>query len=104
MTQLPKLGRQREEIIESKVSSIERTVVSIKVPVTYSPFDGYIPNRADVQNLTKEQGKALKAIRLGLDNDEATLKNGKRVETYTDALKWMIENAIRKTDLPKQPE
>jgi hypothetical protein len=104
MTQLPKLGRQREEKIESQVLSIVRTVLKFEVPATYSPLDGYIPDRADVQGLTKDQGQALKAIRLGLENAEATLKNGKKVTTYTDALKWMIERAVRKTDLPKQPE
>lgn len=51
----------------------------------------YIPRHVDVNQLTPRQGIVLRGIWHGLTGSNATLQDGRRVVTYVDVIKYILE-------------
>lgn len=66
-------------------------MLTITIPTAEPPKGGYISQHCDVQ-LDRDQARTLRRIVEGLDRQQATTKNGKRVLKPADAVRWMLEN------------
>ena len=68
--------------------------------VPYEPVDGYIPRYVSTNHvrLTEGQGTALKELVAGLRREDASLKNGRPVETRFHAVQWLLERVADGND------
>jgi len=66
------------------------TIVSVSVP-SFEWQTGYVRRKLDVA-LSTDQAVVLKSMQLGLEKQEARLKNGRYVANPVDAIRWMLEN------------
>jgi len=68
----------------------ERTTVTITLPVFDWP-EGYVSRNTNCW-WNQEQAINLRRIQLGLERQEAQLKDGKYVSNGVDALRYILEN------------
>jgi len=66
------------------------TIVSVSVP-SFEWQTGYVRRKLDVA-LSTDQAAVLKSMQLGLEKQEARLKNGRYVANPVDAIRWVLEN------------
>lgn len=64
---------------------------SINVPLSDVPHDGYLKRNVAVSSLSMEQRINLRRMLRGLEDNGATLKNGKPVNGYSGVLRWFLE-------------
>lgn len=63
------------------------------VPLAILDPRAYVPQHVDLQ-LSAKQGKTLKRIAGGLDAIGQRLESGRRVQTLSDAVRWMLEQIV----------
>lgn len=99
---LPQLARKQQPVKQverqaGKVKQAEPEVQAetalLEVPMTSQPL-GHIKKRYDVY-FNGQQATTLRRIAWGLSQQSAKLKNGKIVDSGTDALRWMLENVSK---------
>lgn len=73
--------------------AVARGEALIAVPISELPLDGYVSRRLDIQ-LSPAQASAARRIAIGLDEQQAQLKSGKRVTTIQHAVCWLLEKAL----------
>jgi hypothetical protein len=66
------------------------TILSVSVP-SFEWQSGYARRKLDVA-LSSDQAAVLKSMQLGLEKQEAQLKNGRYVANPVDAIRWVLEN------------
>jgi hypothetical protein len=101
MNGLPSMTKPEENVIEhieteaafTTTGPIEPdcTLVTVCVP-SFEWDSGYAKRKLDV-SLTSDQASVLKSMQLGLEKQEARLKNGRYVSNPVDTIRWMLENA-----------
>jgi len=74
----------------------EGNIAIIKIPLA-EQRSGYCARHVDVQ-LSGAQPETLRRIVDGLDASQARLKNGKRVTTPAEAVRWLIEQVEVQSD------
>lgn len=67
----------------------------ITVPLAEILDDTYLSNHVQVQ-LTYLQSKALKRAWIGLDECGERLRNGRRVASNADVIRWLLEQVPEK--------
>lgn len=65
-------------------------VVSISVPLFHWTA-GNAHRKVTALRLTRQQAATLKSLTMGLENQEAQLKDGRFVSRPVDAIRWMLE-------------
>ncbi|HEY4759562.1 MAG TPA: hypothetical protein VIH42_03180 [Thermoguttaceae bacterium] len=66
-------------------------VIEIILPVSPVNLEGcYISNHTEVR-MNSDQGLTLRRLLLGLDAQGEKLRNGRRIASAADALRWMLE-------------
>lgn len=76
----------------------ERTLVqaSVSFPVVID-HEARSPRHLDVQ-LTTAQGRGLRRLRDGLDHSGARLESGRRVQSYPETIRWLLEQIAAGSD------
>lgn len=70
--------------------------LSLSMPVVID-HEARSPRHLDFQ-LTTAQGRGLRRIRDGLDHSGARLENGRRVQSYVEAIRWLLEKVAAESD------
>lgn len=68
-------------------------MIHIEVPLGEVPSGVYEPRHVEAR-LDAQQGHVLKALMIGLDQRGSRLANGRRVSSYADAVRWLLEQGI----------
>lgn len=82
---------------EPKPPAVKRTVNKrtttkrVQLP-TQEPNEGaYLPSHVELRLRDRNQALTLKRITLGLQAQHATLRSGRHVDNYADALRYILE-------------
>lgn len=70
--------------------TVASTVLTCSVPAVET--NGYARRRIDL-NLSRSQARTLKNIYRGLEEKDARLENGRRIQSPAHAILWLLENA-----------
>lgn len=95
------MGKKREEELGpgktltglpgQLVEELGPGVATIQVPVAQIAAGNYAAMHVNL-NLDKEQARTLKQLRAGLDQAGARLREGRRVQSSADTIRYLLEN------------
>ena len=88
---LPSIGATEEIAIDASMApKIE--ILTISVPSVILEEQGYCQRFIQLR-LTLKQARRLRQIQIGLEERNATLEDGRYVNSPLDTVRWMLENA-----------
>lgn len=86
------------QVTESTIHTVTGGKVTINAPLLV--LSGYAMRRLDVR-LNSNEADGWKAMAMGLEREEARLKDGKYIRTATDAVRWVGERLATSLDIPQ---
>lgn len=82
---------EAEVVCEQESVSVVKRTLTVRLPVVEG-FSGYSRRRVDVK-FSRQQADFWRQLTTGLQESDAKLQSGKFVQSPSDAIKWVAENA-----------